>query len=257
MVAQIIYQDKNFIAVNKPAGMLTHATAVSHRPTSGTIRQEEILTDYLVKKFPEIKNVGDEPLVRPGIVHRLDKDTSGVILIARNQIFFDYLKNIFQSRAIKKTYLALTWGEIKGKTGVIEKIISLKPGSVKRTVHRGKQEKSAVTEYRVIKNLILKTLSGDKQSAKNRFSLLEVSPKTGRTHQIRIHLSSIGHPIVGDNLYGPKHSGNNRANNPFGLKRQFLHAQSVEFNTAEGRRVKIEADLPAELDEALEKCRPA
>ena len=226
---EILYQDKNLIAVNKPARLLVHPT---------TAGKEKTLSDWLVKKYPEIKKVGDDPKNRPGIVHRLDKDTSGIIIVPRNQKYFEYLKNLFQERKIKKTYLALVYGEIKNKKGVIEKPISLKPGTTKRTVFKGKMEKPAVTEYEV-----LKFFHPHKSAT---FSLLKVIPKTGRTHQIRVHLASIGHPIVGDSLYGPK-------KNPLGLERQFLHAKSLEFNLSEKHRIKLEADLPQELNNVLKK----
>lgn len=228
---RVIYEDKNFLALYKPAGVLVHQ--INLKSKTKNLKPESILVDWLLKRFPEVKNVGDEPQTRPGIVHRLDKDTSGVILVARNQKYFDYLKNLFQTRQIKKTYLALVYGKLEPKTGVIKKPISFKLGSIKRTVWKGRLEKEAITEYKVIKFFPL-------------FSLVEVMPKTGRTHQIRVHLSSIGHPIVGDSLYGPKE-------NPFGLKRQFLHAKSLEFNTEEGKRIKIEAELPEELKNIIFK----
>ena len=231
MEPKIIYEDKNFLAVNKPAGLLVHPTAVS---------KENTLVDWLLKNYPEIKNVGDAPEIRPGIVHRLDKDTSGVILIAKNQRYFEYLKKLFQTGQIKKTYLALVWGEVKQKTGEIAKSISLKPGGVKRTVWKGKMEKEAITEYKVIKSIKYQ-ISNIKEEV---FSLVEAMPKTGRTHQIRIHLASIGHPIVGDALYG-------RKTNPFGLARQFLHAESVEFPVEEKRMIKVEAELSEELKNIL------
>lgn len=228
MEPQIIYEDENFIAVNKPAGLLVHQASDS---------DEKTLVDFLLKKYPEISTVGDDPRIRPGIVHRLDKDTSGVILIARTQKYFEYLKNLFQFHQIKKTYLALTYGKIELKEGIIEKPISFKTGSVKRTVWKGKDEKSAITEYKVKKYF---NLEGQD------YSLVEALPKTGRTHQIRIHFSSIGHPIVGDKLYGAK-KANPSADGLFNLNRQFLHAQSLEFTTEDGKRIKIEADLPEEL----------
>ena len=226
---KIIYDDKNFLALDKPAGLLVHQTKIS---------KELTLVDWLLKYYPDIKNVGDPSAssgqvnLRPGIVHRLDRNTSGVILIAKNQKYFEYLKNLFQNRQIKKTYLALVYGEIKPKIGIIEKPISLKPGSVKRTIWKGKMEKEAITEYKLVKFL-------------KGFSLVRVYPKTGRTHQIRIHLASIGYPIIGDNLYGPK-------TNPLKLNRLFLHAESLEFPVSEGRKIKIEAELPKELKEILD-----
>ncbi len=229
---KIIYESKKFIVVDKPAGLLVHPTAISGDPT---------LVDWVLKKYPEIKSVGDNPEIRPGIVHRLDKDTSGVILIARNQNYFEYLKKLFQTRLMKKTYLALVYGKLEPKTGTIEKPIAIKSGTVKRTVwmKKSKDAKEAITEYEVLKYF---------KAARDLpyFSFLKAVPKTGRTHQIRIHLASIGHPIVGDSLYGKKE-------NPFGLKRQFLHAESLEFNTAEGRRIKIEAELPEELKSVISK----
>ena len=232
MDLKIIYEDKNFLAINKPAGLLVHQINLKPKYT---------LVDWLIKRYPDVKGVGDAPEIRPGIVHRLDKDTSGVILIARNQKYFEYLKELFspygrQGKQIKKTYLALVWGEIKQKIGEIIKPISLKSGGVKRTVWKGKMEKEAITEYKVKK--IVKNEEGKV------FSLVEVMPKTGRTHQIRIHLASISHPIVGDSLYGSK-------TNPFNLERQFLHAESLEFPIEEGRMIKIEAELPEDLQNVL------
>ncbi|MBI5401451.1 RluA family pseudouridine synthase [Candidatus Wolfebacteria bacterium] len=239
---KIIYEDKNFIALNKPAGLIVHQV-------SGAKQQENSLVDFLIKKYPEIKNVGDDPKMRPGVVHRLDKDTSGVILIARNQRYFEYLKNLFQTSGIKKNYLALVWGKINppagGAKGIIEKPISLKPGTTKRTVHGGKMTKEAITEYKAVKTYEFINEQGNVKY----FSLVRVSPKTGRTHQIRIHLASIGHPIVGDSLYGAKE-------NPFGLKRQFLHAESLEFTTEESKRMKIEAELPEDLKSVLKNLEP-
>lgn len=226
----VIYEDKNFLALYKPAGILVHKVESSKLKVL-----EPTLADWLLTHYPEVKNVGDEPKIRPGIVHRLDRDTSGVILIPRNQKYFEYLKNLFQTGQIKKTYLALVWGKLEPKIGVIKKPISLKHGSIKRTVWEGKLEKEAITDYKVIKFL-------------NDFSLVKVFPKTGRTHQIRVHLSSIGHPIVGDSLYGKKI-------NPFKLKRQFLHAESLEFSVTEGKRIKIGAELPEELKKILDDLK--
>ncbi len=226
----VIYEDKNFLAVYKPAGVLTHST--QFRIQNSELRIEEpTLADWLIKNYPEIKSVGDSPEIRPGIVHRLDKDVSGVVLIARNQKYFEYLKNLFGAGQIKKTYLALVCGKVEPKTGIIEKPIYLKPGTTKRTIWQGKMEKQAITEYRVIKYF-------------SNFSFIRVMPKTGRTHQIRVHLSSIGHPIIGDTLYGKK-------TNPFNLKRIFLHAESLEFEVSEGHKIKIESGLPDELEEIL------
>ena len=235
MDIEVIYKDNDLLVVNKPAGLLTHPIKVS---SSQPPIKQKTLADWLINNYPEIKAVGDDPETRPGIVHRLDKDTSGVLLVARNQKTFDYLKNLFQTGQVKKTYLALVWGKVQPKSGQIKKPIGLKSGSIKRTtwLNKAKMVKEAVTEYKV-KNYF------------RNFSLLEVWPLTGRTHQIRIHLNSIGYPVAGDLLYGKKPM-------PPKLKRQFLHAESAEFNLPDGGRLKIAADLPPDLKSFLESIEP-
>lgn len=244
MSIRLLYEDKNFIAVNKPAGLLVHPLGIknqlSNAPTEPTV------VDWALACYPEIKNVGDQPAIRPGIVHRLDRDTSGVLLVARTQHYFDYLKKLFTEAKIKKTYLALVWGVPKVKRGVMDAPIQLKSGSTKRTVHKGKMTKLAVTEYEVVSSIKYQ-VSGKEEW----FSLLRVMPRTGRTHQVRVHLASLGHPIVGDALYGKKRSPPGRS--PVG--RQFLHAESIEWSDEEGRRMRIEAGLPSDLQEVLDKIR--
>ena len=251
-MVKIIYEDKDFIALNKPAGILVHGTRISNlqipRLRQGfggqAISKERTLVEELLKLYPEMGGVGDDPENRPGIVHRLDKDTSGVLIVARNQKFFDYLKGLFQKHEVKKTYLALVWGEISSG-GMIDEPIGLKPGTIKRSVRYknlpiGRQTlkmvKEAITEYKPLKKF---SLDGEN------FTLLELNPKTGRTHQLRIHLASIHHSIVGDSLYGPK-------KNPWNLERQFLHAKSIEFSSMSGKRIKLEAEMPEELKRILE-----
>lgn len=221
---KIIYEDKNLAVINKPAGLLVHATFSKSKTAI-----ESTLADWVRDKYPETKSIGDQPNIRPGIVHRLDKETSGLIVIARNPKTFEYLKNLFQAGRVEKTYLGLVWGKVVPKTGIINKPIGLKAGTIKRTtmVKNAKMVKEAITEYRVKTYFKL-------------FSLLEIQPRTGRTHQIRIHLNSIGHPIVGDSLYGKKPL-------PAGLRRQFLHAASLEFTLPNNGRIKAEAGLPDDL----------
>lgn len=233
MELRIIYKDKNFIALDKPAGLLVHPTANSKEPT---------LVDWLLRQYPGIKKVGDPD--RPGIVHRLDRDTSGIMLVAKNQKYFEYLKNLFQARAIKKTYRVLVRGRVMPKKGIIEKEIKIKSGTVKRTVFKGRSEKAAVTEYKLLKQFTLSLSNG--QSAD--FTWLEVKPLTGRTHQIRVHLASIGHPVVGDKVYGPK-----KPNLVLpGTSRQVLHSYSLEFSPAPGKRIKLAANLPEDIKSTLQ-----
>jgi len=225
----VVYEDDNFVAINKPAGLLVHKTTHS---------KELTLVDFLLERYPEIKKVGDEPNLRPGIVHRLDKDTSGIIIVARKQAFFDYFKNLLQKHEVEKNYLVLVHGKVKPKSGCIKKPIGFKSGTVVRTVYpnKGKFFKEAITYYKVLKYFRYKDLY---------FSLLNLSPKTGRTHQLRVHLASLGYPVVGDQVYSKRE-------NPWSLKRQFLHAQSLEFSLPNHRRLRIEADLPQELQSIID-----
>src|SRR3989344_339529 len=198
----IIYEDDAVVVLNKQAGISVHPSINEPRGT---------LSDALVAKYPEIKAVGDDPM-RPGIVHRLDKDTSGLLIIAKNQKAFEFLKKEWQERRVIKKYLALVWGRPKEKGEIISELarspkdfrkrIVVNPGKNKNKELKGKL---AITEYKVVRKYA-------------NFSLVEVYPKTGRMHQIRVHMASIGNPVAGDKIYGK----NKKA--PEGLTRQFLHA---------------------------------
>jgi 23S rRNA pseudouridine1911/1915/1917 synthase len=235
---KIIYEDDNFLAVAKPAGLIVHKT---RRGGPEQSEKEQALTDWLLKRYPEIRNVGDEPETRPGIVHRLDKDASGLLLIAKNQRYFNYLKSLFQKQQIEKKYLAFVFGRVRPKVGVIEKPIGIKSGSIKRSIHSEKMAKAATTAYKVLQEL--------KAGEADFFSLLEIKPATGRTHQIRVHLSGIGHPLVGDKLYG-------RKKQPQWAARLMLHAYSLGFRTAEGRRIQLEVEPPRDFRQGLDYLRP-
>src|SRR3989344_537582 len=213
----IIYKDKNLLVLNKPSGVLVHASgskAVNQRP-------EATITDWLLENYPEVKNIGDNPTQRPGIVHRLDRETSGVLIIPRNQTTFEYLKGLFQTHQVSKTYTALVMGSVIDDVGIIDKPIGIKTGTTKRSVHSDKLVKPALTEYRVIRRLLIQ---------KKECTLLSVQPKTGRTHQIRVHLSAIGHPVVGDKIYCGKKALT------LSLDRHFLHASAIEFTAPSGER---------------------
>jgi 23S rRNA pseudouridine1911/1915/1917 synthase len=225
----IIYEDKHFLVVNKPAGLIVH-----HVKGKEGIREESTLTGWLLEHYPELASVGDDPVLRPGIVHRLDKETSGVMLVPRDQKYFEYLKSLFGKHEIEKTYLALVLGQPKEKEGTIDAPIGIRTGTTKRSVRSSKMAKSAITQYRVMKTFL------GSLPAKQKFSLLEVRPKTGRTHQIRVHLASIGHPIVGDKLYGPR-NGSSEAT------RLMLHALALEFVAEDGKRLRFEAEPPIEF----------
>ncbi|MBI2055215.1 MAG: RluA family pseudouridine synthase [Candidatus Sungbacteria bacterium] len=238
---QIIYQNPDLIVVSKPAGMPVHEAKHS---------TDYSLCDWLLTKFPEIKNVGDARAnenipYRPGIVHRLDKQTSGVMVVARTQESFLRLKEIFKSREIEKVYTALVCGKLKEKSGIIQKAIGRivsSPTKMGIPSSRGKLRliKEATTKYKVLKEF------AGPPTGEASTSLLEVRPKTGRMHQIRVHLASIGHPVAGDTVYG----GKNVCLKDLG--RYFLHASSLSFSFRGGERLKFEADLPPELQQTLQ-----
>jgi 23S rRNA pseudouridine1911/1915/1917 synthase len=226
---KVIYENDNFLAIDKPAGLMVHAAKISskHRKKNDGPIKEPTVVDWLLENYPGVKTVGDEPALRPGIVHRLDRATSGVMLIAKTQEYFDYLKSLFQKHEVRKTYYAVVIGVPKNKEGTIDAPIGIRTGTLKRSVRSTKMQKEAVTAYKVIKSY---TLEGASQEV----SLLEVTPKTGRTHQIRVHLASIAHPIIGDPLYGSKTS--------HGLApRLMLHAAAIEFLEKNGSMVRLDA----------------
>lgn len=224
---KILYQDKNLIVVDKPAGIQVHPDQRKRNDT---------LVNGLLFEFPEIRTVGDDPSMRPGIVHRLDKDTSGIMVVARNQDAFDELKSRFKNREIEKKYWAIVYGILNEKKGIIEKPLARSSNYKKQVVASRKTKtkiRPAVTEYRVLEEF-------------GNYSLVEASPKTGRTHQIRVHLASIGHPVVGDEKYILK-----RIKKAPGAKRQLLHAKSLAFDIF-GKKYAFSSELPQDFNDFLE-----
>jgi 23S rRNA pseudouridine1911/1915/1917 synthase len=216
---EILYEDADVIAVNKAAGMVVHTGAGRH---SGT------LVNALLHRFGKLSGVGGE--LRPGIVHRLDRFTSGVILIARNDAAHRNLARQFAARQVEKTYVALVHGKMKDDRGSIEAPIARDPVRRIRMTARLARGRHASTSYRVLERF-------------EKFTLLEVKIGTGRTHQIRVHLASIHHPVVGDTLYGAPASK---------LGRYFLHAREISFTSpSSGQRVTVTAPLPGELEDYL------
>ncbi len=217
----IVFEDDDVLIINKPAGLVVHPD---------NKYKDNTLSDFVVENYPEIKNVGQE--ARPGIVHRLDKDTSGLIIVAKNQKAYDYLIDVFKNRQIEKKYFALVYGILKEKKGII--VYSLeKKGKVRARL--SKISKPAVTRYEVIKEY------GEK------FSLLDVKIETGRTHQIRVHLTKIGHPIVGDQEYRFRKMEDTE------LERQFLHAHYLKLRLPSGIENNFEIELPEDLNNFLSK----
>lgn len=242
----MVFENNDFLVIDKPSGLVVHLSSSLASEGKGKIYQESSLIDWIVKRYPEVKSVGDNLEFRPGIVHRLDKDTSGVMVVARNQETFDYLKRLFEERQVEKRYLALVYGKLKSGAGRIEKPIALKAGTTKRTVFGGKMEKEAVTEYKVLRDFKCKHLnSRGKGEGGVGVSLVEARPKTGRTHQIRVHLSSIGHPVVNDFIYAKKRER-------IGSGRLMLHAESIEFRGQSGEFFSFEVPPPRDFKEIEE-----
>ncbi len=222
---EILYEDSDVIAIHKPAGMVVHSGAGRH---SGT------LVNALLHHFGNLSQVGG-PL-RPGIVHRLDRLTSGVLLVARSDAAHRQLARQFSSREVEKVYLALVHGKLKADHGRITTPITRDPVRRVRMTAKLARGRPAITHYDVLKRF-------------EKFTLLEVKIATGRTHQIRVHLASIGHPVTGDKLYGAPSSA---------LGRYFLHAQRITFaSPGSGNRISVTAPLPADLQQYLDGLEPA
>lgn len=216
----MLYEDDDFIAIDKPAGMVVHAGAGIHAGT---------LVNALLHRFKTLSKVGGD--LRPGIVHRLDRFTSGVLLVAKNDAAHRNLAAQFASRRVIKTYLTLVHGKLANERGRIEKPIARDPVRRERMTARLATGRAAWSEYQVLRRFETCTY-------------LEVRIGTGRTHQIRVHLASIGHPVVGDRLYGAP---------PVELNRYFLHAHRIQIERpSTGEPVVIESPLAPELKAWLE-----
>jgi len=222
----IVFENSDLLVINKPAGMVVHPAA-GH--SSGT------LVNAVLGHDPELEGVGDEQ--RPGIVHRLDKDTSGLILVAKNDVAHRELQRQFKDREIKKTYLALLDGQPPTPVGRIEAAIGRDPRDRKRmAIVPERQGRLAVTEYRVLETYAA-------------HALVEADLLTGRTHQIRLHFAYLKCPVVGDTVYG-------RRTPSLPLARQFLHAARLSLTLpGSGERLDLAAPLPAELAQILEQLR--
>ena len=238
---KIIFEHKDFLIIDKPAGLLVHKT---------NNLESYSLADIILKQYPEIRGVRDkyqskeaELQERDGIVHRIDKDTSGIIVIARNQKAFEILKQLFQDRQVYKEYICLVRGHLREPHGNItypiirSKLDHTKRVAVMNAKQSGIKERTAHTEYWV-----------DHEYSES--SLLRVVIHTGRTHQIRVHMKAIGHPIIGDILYG----GKLEAQDTNSLLRQFLHAHKISF-MYQGQEYSFISDLPLDLQDILSNLR--
>lgn len=225
-----LYEDDNIFIINKPSGIMVHGDGRS---------EEKTIADIVREVYPEIVGVGEDD--RPGIVHRLDRDTTGVMVICKNEEAFKKMKNKFKEHQVRKVYRAIVEGNIKNDTGVIDTPIARAKSDFRKKSavdpyshdHRG-EERDALTRYKVLE-----------RSPDKKFTLIEIYPLTGRTHQIRVHMRSIRHPIIGDELYGSKNSLEYAG-------RTMLHALRIEF-TLRSKDIKVEAPIPKDMSDCLDK----
>jgi 23S rRNA pseudouridine1911/1915/1917 synthase len=224
---QIIHEDENILVINKPAGLLTHPRSEK------LIKQEPTVSAWLTKKYPKTKKVGDKPELRPGIVHRLDKEASGIMVLAKTQKAYDHLKEQFHNHTVKKEYLVLTYGKVAAETGRIEFAIGrAKDKGMMAARPLGEEGKTAETNFDIIKRF-------------PNCTLLRATPKTGRTHQIRVHFFAFDHPLVGDPLYQM------RKYVPISTGRLMLHAHKLTIKDMSGETKTFEAKIPAEFNKFL------
>ena len=228
----VIYEDKDILAVNKPGGLAVHEDGHTDGP---------FLTDWIREERSDLVGVGEEMRLqngtvidRPGVVHRIDRDTSGVLILAKTQPAFLHLKAQFQGRDIEKVYHAVVWGEMQQATGTVDRPIGRSKKDFRMWTSgptAGGTMRSATTRWSAL-------------AVGNGFSYLVVEPKTGRTHQIRVHMKDIGHPVVCDSRYGAKKGC------ALGFARLALHAHAISFTHPNGSRMTIEAPVPEEFEHA-------
>jgi len=241
----IVYEDDDLAIINKAAGMMVHAGAGAIDPNGEDQRNRGTLVNALLHHFSTLSAVGGE--LRPGIVHRLDKETSGLIIVAKNDDAHRKLAAQFAQREVKKTYIALVHGWPKKDRGTINAPISRDPvRRIRMTTHtRGSGARDAVSHYSVVRRL---------ETAFGKFTLVEVKIDTGRTHQIRVHMASVGHPVVGDVLYGAPREMRARRGRAtdsgaaISLLRNFLHAAQLELiHPRSGEKISLDSPLPPDL----------
>jgi 23S rRNA pseudouridine1911/1915/1917 synthase len=237
MQPDLLLETTDYIIINKPEGLVVHGDGKT---------KELTLVDWILKSYPEIQGVG-EPMVvdgkaleRPGIVHRLDRETSGAMIIVKNQKSFEFFKQQFKDRKIQKEYHAFVWGHFKQTSGIVDEPIGRSSGDFRRwQAGRGirGEQRDSLTRWEVV------ACFEDDQS--QLFSFIKLFPKTGRTHQLRVHMKWLQKPIVSDVLYAPTKE------NVLGFSRVALHAYKISFVDEQGANVSVEAPYPDDFNKAL------
>jgi len=233
----ILYEDADVIVLDKPPGLVVH-------PGAG--HKSRTLVNALLFHCPDLERVGGA--FRPGIVHRLDKDTSGILVVAKNDMAHDSLSHQFKKRQVQKRYLALVYGNMKTPAGVISLPIGRHPTDRKKMSVESRQSRSTETRWKI-------------KEAFSGVTLLEMDLKTGRTHQVRVHCAAIGHPVVGDATYGGKRRWKDLAQGPMqdlirAIRRQMLHAWKLSFvHPRTGQLMSLKSPLPKDMASVLESLR--
>lgn len=229
---EILYEDDDALVVNKPAGLVVHADGRTQEPT---------LVDWFVAQYPDSHGVGEpietsdgKSIARSGVVHRLDRETSGAIILCKTQDAFEYMKTQFKNREVEKIYVAFVHGELKHDEGEVDR----PTGRSKNDFRKWTAERGTRGEMREAKTTYTVLARGEG------YSYIEARPKTGRTHQIRVHMKAISHPIVCDKLYAPKKGC------ALGFDRLALHAKELQFMSLKGEMCCIEAALPKDFQKA-------
>ncbi len=235
MEIPILFENDDLLVINKPAGLMVHGDGKTTKPT---------LVDWILEKYPAVAGVG-EPMAgadRPGIVHRLDEDTSGALVIAKTAEAFEHLKAQFKDRDTKKEYHAFVWGHFKEDEGVVDVPIGRSVSDFRRW-HAGRgtrgEVREALTRWQAIDQFV--------DENEEQFSFMHLFPKTGRTHQLRVHMKYLQRPIVADSLYGPSKPL------ALGFERLALHARKLTFSLLNGQEMTVEAPYPKDFEGALAK----
>ena len=245
----ILFENNDILIINKPAGLVVHPDGKTNEPT---------VVDWILEHYPSINGVGENMILhhkdteieinRPGIVHRIDRDTSGILVIAKTQDSFEFLKQQFKDRSVHKTYTALVYEHIKSDEGTINEPIGRDSKDFRKKI-AGKTARGmlrdAETHYRVIERYVDTRSKKDKQGNYSKYTLVECMPVTGRTHQIRVHMKWLNHPIVADTLYKGKRK------EVLGMERTALHATRIECISREGTEIIVEAPLPEDMQNVI------
>lgn len=250
MSITILFENEHTLVINKPAGLVVHPDGKTTEPT---------VVDWVLERYPDIQGVGEDMefeykgskvlIKRPGIVHRIDRETSGCLVIAKTEASFQHLKQLFKDRKISKTYQALVYGSLPKDQGIIDVPIG-KSRKEFRLMHAGPGARGvlrdAVTKYQVVQRF--EDLHDiDKQKQTMKYTLVSLSPTTGRTHQLRVHMKYLNHPIVSDSLYKGKRK------NVLGIERTALHAQRISFTDVGHTEITVSCDLPEDMQKAIQR----